>query len=64
MVSPAFWFGLCVTIVMAVLPDILGTIISRQFTPTNIQKAQVGRRVKKLHDFSPTVYGTYAAVDV
>jgi len=40
MVSPAFWFGLCVTIVMAVLPDILGTIISRQFTPTNIQKAQ------------------------
>ena len=41
MVSPAFWFGLCVTIVMAVLPDILGTIISRQFAPTNIQKAQV-----------------------
>ena len=25
---------------------------------------QVGGRVKKLHDFSPTVYGTYAAVDV
>jgi len=40
MVSPAFWFGLCVTIVMAVLPDILGTIISRQFAPTNIEKAQ------------------------
>ena len=39
--SPAFWFGMLVTVVMAVLPDILGTIIARQIIPTNIQRAQV-----------------------
>ena len=41
MYSPAFWFGMFITIVMAVLPDILGTMICRQVIPTSIQKAQV-----------------------
>ena len=43
MKSAPFWFGMFVTIVVAVLPDILGTIICRQIIPSNIQKAQVCR---------------------
>ncbi|XP_065055666.1 phospholipid-transporting ATPase IF-like isoform X1 [Rhopilema esculentum] len=40
MKSAPFWFGMIIFVILAVLPDILGSITSRHLIPTDIQKAQ------------------------
>ena len=41
MEAAPFWFGMIICIFMAVLPDILGMILTRHLIPTDTQQAQV-----------------------